>query len=73
MLTGDQRARLVLRRVAMNMTQRELAALVGITQDTLNQLELGKREPRWYTLVKWSRGVRLEPQLTFVERFEQQP
>ena len=40
------------RRVAMNMSQRELAALVGTTQSAIARLERGGRPPRIDTLLR---------------------
>lgn len=40
------------RRVAMNMSQRELAELVGTTQSAIARLERGGRPPRIDTLLR---------------------
>ena len=48
------------RRVAMNMSQRELAELVGTTQSAIARLERGGRPPRIDTLLRIAEALDCE-------------
>lgn len=48
------------RRVAMNMSQRELAELVGTTQSAIARLERGGRPPRIDTLLRIAEALECE-------------
>lgn len=48
------------RRIAMNMSQRELAALCGTTQSAIARLERGGRPPRIDTLLRIAEALDCE-------------
>lgn len=48
------------RRLAMNMSQRELAELCGTTQSAIARLERGGRPPRIDTLLRIAEGLDCE-------------
>ena len=48
------------RRIAMNMSQRELAELVGTTQSAIARLERGGRPPRIDTLLRIAEALDCE-------------
>ena len=49
------------RREQLGMTQAELAARMGASQAWITQVETGKREPRWSTLLEFARALEIEP------------
>ena len=56
------------RRVAMNMSQRELAELVGTTQSAIARLERGGRPPRIDTLLRIAEALDCELVVDLVPR-----
>ena len=54
------------RRVEMNMSQRELAALVGTTQSAIARLERGGRPPRIDTLLRIAEALDCDLQVELV-------
>lgn len=56
------------RRVAMNMSQRELAELVGTTQSAIARLERGGRPPRIDTLLRIAEALDCDLQVELVPR-----
>ncbi len=50
-------------RIRSGRTQRDVAFSAGIAQNTLSDAELGKTEPRLWTLRKWAAELGLEPGL----------
>jgi predicted transcriptional regulator len=52
--------KVAVRRVAMNMSQRELAELVGTTQSAIARLERGGRPPRIDTLLRIAEALDCE-------------
>lgn len=57
---------LVAARRNTGMSQRSVAALAGMSQNTLSEAESGKHLPRLGTLRRWSAVLGLEPTLTAV-------
>jgi HTH-type transcriptional regulator / antitoxin HipB len=55
--------RLAKQRERLGLTQSQLAKRMGTTQAWVAQLETGKREPRWSTLLDFARALELEPML----------
>lgn len=60
--------RVVDRRVALNMSQRELAELVGTTQSAIARLERGGRPPRIDTLLRIADALDCDLQVELVPR-----
>ena len=60
--------RVVERRVALNMSQRELAELVGTTQSAIARLERGGRPPRIDTLLRIAEALDCDLQVALVPR-----
>ena len=60
--------RVVERRVALNMSQRELAELVGTTQSAIARLERGGRPPRIDTLLRIAEALDCDLQVELVPR-----
>jgi transcriptional regulator with XRE-family HTH domain len=60
--------RVVERRVALNMSQRELAELVGTTQSAIARLERGGRPPRIDTLLRIADALDCDLQVELVPR-----
>jgi len=56
------------RRIAMNMSQRELAELVGTTQSAIARLERGGRPPRIDTLLRIAEALDCDLQVELVPR-----
>jgi len=56
------------RRVAMNMSQRELAELCGTTQSAIARLERGGRSPRIDTLLRIADALDCDLQVELVPR-----
>jgi predicted transcriptional regulator len=56
------------RRVAMNMSQRELAELCGTTQSAIARLERGGRPPRIDTLLRLAEALECELVVDLVPR-----
>ena len=54
------------RRIAMNMSQRELAELVGTTQSAIARLERGGRPPRIDTLLRIAEALDCDLQVELV-------
>lgn len=54
------------RREQLGITQAGLAARMGVSQGWITQVETGKREPRWSTLLEFARALEMEP--VFVPR-----
>ncbi len=55
---GDRLKDLRIRRA---LTQQELAEKAGISQNTLNRIELNKAEPHMSTLRKLARALNVDP------------
>lgn len=49
------------RREQLRLTQAGLAARMGTSQAWIAQVETGKREPRWSTLLEFARALEMEP------------
>ena len=49
------------RREQLQLTQADLAARMGASQAWITQVETGKREPRWSTLLEFARALEMEP------------
>lgn len=49
------------RRLALGLTQRELAGRLGMTQNNVSRIESGKRDPNWSTVLEVARALDLEP------------
>lgn len=49
------------RREELGLTQAQLAARMGASQAWITQVETGKREPRWSTLLEFARALEMEP------------
>ena len=60
--------RVVERRVALKMSQRELAELVGTTQSAIARLERGGRPPRIDTLLRIADALDCDLQVELVPR-----
>ena len=60
--------RVVERRVALNMSQRELAELDGTTQSAIARLERGGRPPRIDTLLRIADALDCDLQVELVPR-----
>lgn len=60
--------RVVERRVALNMSQRELAELVGTTQSAIARLERGGRPPRIDTLLRIADALDCDLRVELVPR-----
>lgn len=45
----------------MRLTQAQLAARMDASQAWIAQVETGKREPRWSTLLEFARALEMEP------------
>ena len=60
--------RVVERRVALNMSQRELAELVGTTQSAIARLERGGRPPRIDTLLRIAEALDCDLQVELIPR-----
>jgi len=56
------------RRVAMNMSQRELAELCGTTQSAIARLERGGRPPRIDTLLRIADALGCDLQVELIPR-----
>jgi len=56
------------RRVAMNMSQRELAELCGTTQSAIARLERGGRPPRIDTLLRIAEALDCDLQVELIPR-----
>lgn len=56
------------RRIAMNMSQRELAELVGTTQSAIARLERGGRPPRIDTLLRIAEALDCDLQVELIPR-----
>jgi predicted transcriptional regulator len=56
------------RRVAMNMSQRELAELCGTTQSAIARLERGGRPPRIDTLLRIAEALGCDLQVELIPR-----
>jgi predicted transcriptional regulator len=56
------------RRVAMNLSQRELAELCGTTQSAIARLERGGRPPRIDTLLRIAEALECDLQVELVPR-----
>jgi predicted transcriptional regulator len=56
------------RRIAMNMSQRELAELCGTTQSSIARLERGGRPPRIDTLLRIAEALDCDLQVELVPR-----
>ena len=56
------------RRIAMNMSQRELAELCGTTQSAIARLERGGRPPRIDTLLRIAEALECELVVDLVPR-----
>ena len=54
---------LALQREKLGFTQTEIASRMGTTQSYVTRLETGKRDPRWQTVLEYSRALELEPML----------
>jgi transcriptional regulator with XRE-family HTH domain len=51
------RLSLTVRRMALGLTQRDLAARTGIAQSAISALETGKSNPQVTTLSRWAEGL----------------
>lgn len=47
-------------RIKRGLTQRKLAAMAGISQSCLANIECGQREPRIYTLIKIANALNVK-------------
>jgi transcriptional regulator with XRE-family HTH domain len=59
--TASIGAFLAQQRERLELTQEELARRMGVTQGWITQVETGKREPRWSTLLEFARALEVEP------------
>ncbi len=59
---------LAARREGLGLTQTELAKRMGKAQSHVTRVEGGKRDPRWETILEFSRALELEPMLIPRER-----
>lgn len=58
------------RREKLGLTQAELAARMGKSQSYITRVEVGKRDPRWQTILEFSRALELEPMLVPRDRLK---
>ena len=56
------------RRLALGLTQAEVAQRIGTTQSYIAAVERGDRETRWSTVLELARALELEPMLVPRER-----
>jgi transcriptional regulator with XRE-family HTH domain len=64
------RRRLVLRRAALGLGQREVAKRMGTTQSALCDLERGRHDPRIGTLTRWIEALDLKLTISLVDPWD---